>query len=102
MSPSRDEVVKDLIAAYMRKVAAAPIPDPLPDDFDMRREGMLDSLSFIQMIVELEENIGSQIDFDDLSPDVLFVVGPLSRHVANTSRTLPGESPKAPNDGRVL
>jgi len=59
-------------------------PGELSDDFDMRAEGLVDSLGFVGLIIELEELLGFDIDLADLDPEHLTIVGPLSRHIAGT------------------
>jgi acyl carrier protein len=54
----------------------------LSDDFDMRAEGIVDSLGFVRLITELEAHLGFEIDLADLAPEDLTVVGPLCRHIA--------------------
>lgn len=77
--------VKVLIVSYLRaasKAAAAFMPADVPDDFDMRAEGVIDSLGFIQLITDLEQQLGFLITFENLDPEQLTTLGPLSRHIA--------------------
>ena len=60
-------------------------PEALPDDFDLRANGIIDSLGFLEVVVALERVLGFELDFEDLDPDDLTVVGPLSRYVAEQS-----------------
>lgn len=59
-------------------------PHELGDDVDIRAEGLVDSLGFVQLIVALEERLGFDIDLADLDPEHLTVVGPLCRHIAGS------------------
>ena len=59
-------------------------PEALSDDFDMRAEGIVDSLGFVRLIIELEARLGFDINLADLDPEHLTIVGPLSRHIAGT------------------
>jgi acyl carrier protein len=52
------------------------------DDFDLRLDGALDSLRFIQLIADLEAYTGAAIDLADLDPEQLTIIGVLSRHIA--------------------
>ena len=54
----------------------------VPDDFDLRRDGTLDSLRFIQLIVDLEARTGTRIELVDVDPEQLTKLGVLSRHIA--------------------
>lgn len=53
------------------------------NDFDLRAEGVIDSLGFVQLLTALEMRLGLEIDFDELAPDDLTVIGPLSRYIAD-------------------
>jgi acyl carrier protein len=78
------QFVKALIVASLEK-SMSPLEPPLegvPDDFDMRAEGVVDSLGFVRLITELEEQLGFDIDLADLDPADLTAVGPLSKHIA--------------------
>lgn len=52
------------------------------DNFDMLAEGVIDSLGFLELIVELESRLGVEIDLSDMNPEQLARVGPLSRYIA--------------------
>lgn len=54
----------------------------IPDDFNLLAEGVIDSLGFVQLIAELEQELGTPLDFGDLDPEELTVVGPLSRYLS--------------------
>jgi acyl carrier protein len=54
----------------------------LPDDFDFRARGVIDSLGFIQLLGALEVWFGGPIDLADVPPEGLTTIGMLSRHVA--------------------
>ena len=81
--------VRLLITSYLRRVSGTLlVPHELPDNLDMRVEGLVDSLGFMQLIADLEERLGFQIDFEDLDPAELTLVGPLSRHIAGKRAAL--------------
>jgi acyl carrier protein len=56
--------------------------DSVPDDFDLRAKGVIDSLGFLELVVALESVLGFELDFEGLEPEHLTVIGPLSRFVA--------------------
>jgi acyl carrier protein len=56
--------------------------DTIPDDFDLRAEGIIDSLGFLELVSALEAVLGFELDFESLEPEELTVIGPLSRYVA--------------------
>jgi acyl carrier protein len=57
-------------------------PRDVSDDFDLRRDGTLDSLRFIQLIADLEARTGTTIELVDVDPEDLTKLGVLSRHIA--------------------
>lgn len=61
---------------------AGQLTSDLPDEFDLRAEGVVDSLGFIELLTEIETRLGCQIDFDGLDPELLTRVGPLARYIA--------------------
>ena len=54
----------------------------VPGSFDLLLEGVIDSFGIIELIGALEEQYGLEFDFDELAPDDLTRVGPLSSYVA--------------------
>lgn len=57
-------------------------PADVPDSFDLLLEGVIDSFGIVEMIGALEERYGLEFDFDELAPDDLTRVAPLSSYVA--------------------
>ena len=78
------DTVKMLIAAILepRLLAQGIAVTNLQDDLDLRDEGIVDSLGFVQLISELELQLGDGIDLSDLDPEYLTNVGALARHIA--------------------
>lgn len=56
-------------------------PGAAADDLDLRASGAIDSLGFVELVVELEETFGVELELEDLDPETLTVLGPLSGHV---------------------
>jgi acyl carrier protein len=54
------------------------------DDLDLRTEGLIDSLGFVQLLGQLEQRLGTPVDLSELDPAQLTNVGILSRHIADT------------------
>ena len=52
------------------------------DDFDLRLNGAIDSLRFIQLMADLETRAGKVIDLADLDAERLTNLGVLSGHIA--------------------
>ena len=55
--------------------------DEVTDDLDLLYEGVIDSLGLIEIINTLEERYGTELDFEDIDPDDITVLGPFCRHV---------------------
>jgi len=81
------ERVKSLIASILEpKLLAQGIAiSSFQDDLDLRDQGIIDSLGFVQLISELETRLGREIDLSDLDSESLTNVGALARHVARLS-----------------
>jgi acyl carrier protein len=58
-----------------------------PDGFDLRRDGAVDSLRFIQLIGHLETRIGRTINLADVDPERLTTLSVLSSHIAKQAGT---------------
>ncbi len=56
-------------------------PKDVPDDFDLLTRGVIDSLGIIELIAAVEQHFGMQLDFADLDPEELTVIGPLCRYI---------------------
>ncbi len=56
-------------------------PVSATDDLDLRASGAIDSLGFVELVVELEETFGVELDLEQVDPEALTVLGPLSGHV---------------------
>ena len=61
-------------------------PSELPDDLDLLEEGIIDSMGIIELVVALDDRFGISVDFEDLDPEQLTVVGPFCRYVAEMSQ----------------
>ena len=82
-SPSATDVrtyVLELIAEPLTALGLSTAS--VPPDFDLLREGVLDSLGFIELTIALEEHFGLEIDYEQLDPEELGALDSLSRHVA--------------------
>ena len=76
--------VKWLIASILepRLVAQGITRGSFEDNLDLRDEGIIDSLGFMQLLIELEMRLDTEIDLSELDPEHLTNVGALSRHIA--------------------
>jgi acyl carrier protein len=81
-------------AAHVQEFILGRIDDPLQakglaaadvsSSFDLLLEGVIDSFGIVELISALEERYGLEFDFDELAPDDLTRIGPLSSYVART------------------
>ena len=60
-------------------------PEEVPDDFDLLGTGVIDSLGILEIVASLEERFGLQVDFEQLDPERLTVIGPFSEYVEEQS-----------------
>ena len=67
-------------------------PAELADDSDLLLSGLIDSLGLLELLNALSEFAGRELDFEELSPEEVTMVGPLSRLVAEQAST-PTPSP---------
>ncbi|MFL5834720.1 MAG: acyl carrier protein [Solirubrobacterales bacterium] len=56
-------------------------PGAAGDDLDLRASGAIDSLGFVELVVMLEEAFEVELELEDIDPEALTVLGPLSEHV---------------------
>jgi acyl carrier protein len=77
--------LEDVRAQILSFVGASP---NVPDGFDLRRDGAVDSLRFIQLIGHLEARIGTTIDLADVDPERLTNLAVLSSHIAKQVGTV--------------
>lgn len=65
-----------------RLSAAGYVPQEVPDDFDLLAKGIIDSFGVMELVVALEEKFGVEVDFENLAPEDLTVIGPFATYVA--------------------
>ena len=79
----RDEVKGAILASLAPALRAHGFtPDAVPDDLDLRAAGLVDSLGFLRLLVDLEQRLAVPIDVSALDPEQLTHLGALSRHIA--------------------
>ncbi len=62
--------------------------EDIPDNYDLLTEGVIDSMGILQLISEVEARFRITVDFEDLDPENLTVIGPFCRHIAKKSLTV--------------
>lgn len=91
MTPVRAEEVR----AHVLHTLAQPLAQAgiaaadAPDDLDLLDSGVIDSFGILELVSEVEDHFGVEIDFDALDPDELTVLGSFASFVAtqvNASR----------------
>ncbi len=60
-------------------------PTTVADDFDLLRSGVVDSLGLLELIAEVNDHFGIDVDFEELDPEALTILGPFARHVASAA-----------------
>lgn len=76
-----------LLEMYAEKLGQRGIaPVDVDGKFDLLREGIIDSLGILEMIVALEERLGASIQLADLEPEKLAQIGPLSKYLEEQLR----------------
>jgi acyl carrier protein len=82
--PTPDNVrmfVADFLNRKLRDRGQGPLSD-LPDDYDVLLSGVLDSLAFVEMMMAAGEQFVGEIDFENLDPEKMTIVGPLCLFVS--------------------
>jgi len=54
----------------------------LPDDYDLLRSGLIESLYLIELMSDVSEYFGQEIDFAELDPEKMTIVKPLCTFIA--------------------
>ena len=75
--------VRDFITVYLQHIAAerGTSIGLIDDAFDLVASGIIDSMSFVDLIASLEREFGVQLDLSDIDVDEL-TVGGLIRQIA--------------------
>ena len=60
-------------------------PSSVPDDFDLLTEGVINSMGMVELVVAVEQQFATRLDFDELDPESLTIVGPLCRYIEERS-----------------
>ena len=84
MSDDSVERIRSVMAAILepRLLSQGMTITQLQDGVDLRDEGLVDSLGFVQLLTELETRLERHIDLTELDPESLTNVGALARHIA--------------------
>lgn len=86
MSLAESEVRELVVSSLAKPIGQAGLdPSALADDFDLIGSGIVDSLGFLELIAELEERLGLELDFEGVDPEQLTLLGGLCACVASES-----------------
>ncbi|HVH71695.1 MAG TPA: acyl carrier protein [Candidatus Dormibacteraeota bacterium] len=88
MSAITSDQVRALVLSRLQAliVTAGLRPEEINDDLDMLTEGLIDSMGIVELITSIERDFGVAIDFAELDPENLTIIGPFCRYVAEKSR----------------
>jgi acyl carrier protein len=85
MHVTQDGVRTFLIQRLRDKLAAGGVdPAAVPPDFDLYREGIIDSFGMLEMIMALEDRFGAKLDYVNMSPEDLTNIDKLAAHVVSS------------------
>jgi len=83
---SAKEVRVVVLSSLETQLAALGLgPEDIPDDFDLLTKGVIDSLGILELIANVEAHFEITVDFEDLTPENLTIVGPFCRYVVQKS-----------------
>jgi acyl carrier protein len=92
--PTAEDVREFIVARLTPHLAAKGLqPGELDDSFDLLIEGVIDSFGIVELVMQLEQRFGFELDFSELDADDLTRIGPLSRYVEAQGRV--GGAPAA-------
>ena len=86
MSVVSPDDVRRFLIDFIQKRLAAQGEDPLndlSDDCDLLLSGIIDSLGLLELVTAVNQHYGREIDFEDLDPDHMTIVGPFCDYVAD-------------------
>jgi acyl carrier protein len=61
----------------------------IPDNFDLFKEGIIDSLGVLEMIGSVEREFGVALDMEGLDAEQLTILGPFCQYAAMNGKSLP-------------
>ena len=86
MTPTTDQVREFVLADLADQFAEHGIdPSTVGDDFDLLTSGVIDSFGILELISAVNERFGIEIDFEELDPEGLTVLGEFSAYVAQAA-----------------
>ena len=84
---TKENVKAFLVKKYSAKLAYRGITaDQVPDNFDFREQGILDSLGILDMISDVENEFNLVLDMEKLEAEKLAVIGAFCEYAANACK----------------
>jgi acyl carrier protein len=81
-APAAGEVREFILSRLTTNLATKNLAaTELEDSFDLLIEGVIDSFGIVELVMQLEDRFGFELDFSGLDADDLTRIGPLSRYV---------------------
>ncbi len=82
---SLNQTIRDFI---IESFAPGEKPENLPDDLDLIKSGVLDSLALVETASFLEDLAGSKIDSHELTPDNVGSIGAMTAFITRRREQL--------------
>lgn len=93
-SPSADSVRRFILDRYSEAFDARNLlPDDVPNSFDLLSERVIDSLGLLELVGAIEDEFEIDLDLQDLDPEQMTVIGPLSSYIEESALDLSGDPP---------
>ena len=77
-----DRLTETIRSFIIDSFAAGERPENVPDDLDLIKSGILDSLALVETASFLEDLAGSEIGSHELTPDNVGSIGAMTRFIA--------------------
>ncbi len=86
MTPTTEQV-RGFVLSHLGDAFAEHGIDPatVGDDFDLLTSGVIDSFGILELIAAVNAHFGIEVDFEELDPEGLTVVGRFSAYVAQAA-----------------
>ena len=83
------ETFRHLFSGFLKTLKPDKQIDSIPDDENLWDLGLLDSLTMVDLMVFLEEQVGVQLEVERLSPDVFHTVSGIYSAVVSSGAAEP-------------
>ena len=86
--------IKTFIISYLTESleeSGRTLENDLPEDYDLLLEGVVDSLGMLTLTAEVEKHFDYEIDFEDIDPEEMTIVGPFCSFIETAINRAVGE-----------